>query len=102
MATRQQVIPNWPNGAAIAACAANPPPPDGAVWKCADDCVQVMTHIWRGWMVVRHQRTGQLKLNCETFAQFHCKKPSDPDVEKPPVEGHPDGPLPEEGPDVTA
>jgi hypothetical protein len=90
VATDQSIINAWPNQAAVVACANNPPAADLPFWSCSDDCVRVWTHVWRGWMVVRHRGTGQLRFNCHTFAQYHCKKPDDPALDKPPVEGHPD------------
>lgn len=92
VATNQIVINAWPNPAQVAACTANPPPPAPAEWECPEDCVQVMTHLWHGWMVVQNIQTGQLKFNCHTFAQYHCKKPNDPDRDKPPRPMHPDEP----------
>ena len=74
----------WPNPAQVAACAANPPPPDPPEWKCAEDCVQVMTHVWHGWDVFRNAKTGQLRFQCNTYAQYHCKKPDDPARDDPP------------------
>lgn len=69
VATQQVVINAWPNPAQVAACAANPPAAQAPDWTCPDDCVQVMTHIWHGWMVVQNIKTGQMRFNCETFAQ---------------------------------
>ena len=80
----------WPNPAQIAACAQNPPPPARPLFECPGDCVLVQTHVWHGWDVVRHRKNRQLKLNCNTFAQYHCKKPDDPEREKPPRPHHPD------------
>jgi hypothetical protein len=91
--TRQVVINAWPNPQVLAGCQNNPPPPAAAEWKCKDDCVQVMTHIWQGWRVVRNVRTGQMKFNCVTFAQYHCKKPNDPDRDKPPKPTDPSDPI---------
>jgi hypothetical protein len=95
VANNQVIINAWPNPAQVAACANNPPPPQAAWWKCPDDCVQVMTHMWRGWTVVKNRKNGQLRFNCYTFAQFHCKKPGDPDIEKPPKMTDPNDPIQE-------
>jgi hypothetical protein len=62
-------------------------PPAQPEFKCADDCVQVMTHRWRGWYL---QTNGQVWiLSCCQFAQWHCKKPTDPARDAPPIEGPP-------------
>ena len=92
--TDQVVINAWPNPQQVAACNANPPAPEAAGWDCKEDCVQVMTHIWHGFSVVKSQITGQLRFNCNTFAQYHCKKPTDPERDKPPKPRHPDDPEP--------
>ena len=95
VATQQVVINVFPNPAQVAACAANPPAPAAPTLKCADDCVQVMTHLWRGFTVVRNVNTGQIKFNCHTFAQYHCKKPDDPERYRPPKLTDPNDPIPE-------
>ena len=87
--TKQTAHRQMPNAGQIANCVNNPPPADPAEWKCPDDCVQVMTHIWHGWTIVRNRRTGQFKLNCHTFAQYHCKKPGDPAIDQEPEDGPP-------------
>ncbi len=89
VATQQVVLNAWPNPAQVAACAANPPAAEAPSWKCADDCVQVMTHRWHGWVVYQGIRTGQIVFNCDTFAQYHCKKPNDPDRDKLPKPSDP-------------
>jgi hypothetical protein len=91
VATIQVVFPARPNAAQIAAATFNKPAPDKLVVHCEDNCVSVMTHIWHGWVLLQDTVTGQFLLNNETFAQFHCKKPNDPDVEKPPKENDPGG-----------
>jgi len=70
-------------------CLKNPPPTDPPEWKCPDDCVQIMTHRWTGYTVVKNKKTGEHRLNCNRFAQYHCKKPDDPAKDDPPVEGPP-------------
>lgn len=87
--TRQTKHRQMPNQQQIQNCVNNPPPTEPAGLKCPDDCVQVQTHIWHGWQVVRNQRKGQFRLNCTTFAQYHCKKPDDPAVHEKPQEGPP-------------
>jgi hypothetical protein len=88
-ATNQIVLNAAPANAAAVAPLLNYPPPDPIGLPCASDCVPVMTHRWRGWDVVVNQNTGQIKLNCYQFAQYHCKKPDDPDRNKPPYDGSP-------------
>ncbi|MBI3998269.1 MAG: hypothetical protein HY355_04485 [Armatimonadetes bacterium] len=95
VANNQVILAAWPNPAAVAACVANPPAPDAAEWECPDDCVQVMTHLWRGWEAVQNVQNGQIRLNCYTFAQYHCKKPDDPDRHKPPRPTDPGDTTPE-------
>lgn len=90
--TNQVIINAWPNPAQVAACVAGPPAVKAPEWKCKDDCINVLTHVWHGWDVVQDQNNRQLKFNCNTFGQYHCKQPTDPDAEKPPKEGHPDDP----------
>src|SRR5436190_8368299 len=92
VATNQVVINAWPNPAQVAACNNAPPAANPPAWTCADDCVQVQTHVWHGWAVVQNVKNGQLKFNCETFAQYHCKKPDDPDRNKPPKQTDPNDP----------
>jgi len=82
--TRQTNHQNRPNAQQIQNCMNNPPPTQDALWKCGQDCVQVKTHVWHGWSIVRHRRTGQFRLNCNTFAQYHCKKPDDPAADEEP------------------
>src|SRR4051812_15643384 len=48
-----------------------------AEWKCPEDCIQVMTHTWQCWLLETDGATWQLA--CSTLAQYHCKKPDDPD-----------------------
>ena len=95
VATQQVVLNAWPNPAQVAACAANPPAAKAPLWNYTDDCVQVMTHIWHGWRVAQGIKTGQLVFNCHTFAQYHCKKPDDPDRNKPPRPTDPGDTTPE-------
>ena len=90
--TDQAIINAWPNPAQVAACNANPPAVRPAQWKCPEDCVQVQTHVWHGFSVVQNQQNGQLRFNCNSYAQYHCKKPTDPDRDKPPKPRHPDDP----------
>lgn len=85
VATRRTWYLRPPNRLRRQACLLNPPAPAPAEWKCAEDCVQVMTHVWHGWTLVRSRWTGIYQLNCHTFAQYHCKRPDDPDVERPPA-----------------
>jgi hypothetical protein len=62
-------------------------PPRAPDWTCPDDCIQVMTHRWRGWQL---QTDGQAwQIWCWQFAQYHCKKPDDPARDAPPIEGPP-------------
>ena len=95
VATVQTPLNAWPNPAALNNCAQNLPPPQPAEIPCQKDCVQVMTHIWHGWMVVQNAKTGALILNCDTFAQYHCKKPNDPDRNRPPRHTDPNDPNPD-------
>lgn len=95
VATNQVILNAWPNPAQVAACAANPPAPEAALWRCPDDCVQVMTHIWHGWTVVQNVQNGQILFNCHTFAQYHCKRPDDPDRNRPPRTTDPGDTTPE-------
>ncbi len=85
--TRQTIHRQMPNQQQIQNCVNNPPPTKPAVWKCPDDCVQVQTHIWHGWMIVRNRRTGQFRLNYTTCAQAHCTRPHDPAVHQVPEAG---------------
>jgi hypothetical protein len=87
--TRQLNFNARPNKAQIAAACANPPPPAAAEWKCPEDCVQVLTHVWHGWLLFKLKPNKGFLLNCSTFGQYHCKKPDDPDRNKPPHEGSP-------------
>ena len=87
--TRQTFFPQRPNPQQLQNCLNNPPPTAPAEWKCPDDCVQVMTHRWTGFDVFRNKKTGQFLLNCSRFAQYHCKKPSDPARDAPPAEEPP-------------
>jgi len=85
-------FPARPNAAQIAAITFNPPAPDTTnVEECVAGCVNVMTHIWHGWHLFKNNATGNFLLNSKTYAQFHCKKPNDPDVGKPPKKEHPSG-----------
>jgi len=61
------------------------------MWKCPDDCVQVMTHTWQGWDLDTDGKVWQLA--CSTLAQYHCKKPDDPECNKEPFHQSP-GPEP--------
>lgn len=83
VATNQIPLAAIPNAAQVAAML-NYPPDAPAVFQCPEDCVLVKTRRWRGWMVVQNVNTGAIILNCHSFAQYHCKKPGDPDREKPP------------------
>jgi hypothetical protein len=87
--TQQTFFAQRPNAQQLQNCLNNPPPEAPPAWKCPDDCVQVMTHRWRGFDVLRNKKTGQFLLNCHRFAQYHCKKPNDPARETPPVEEPP-------------
>lgn len=62
----------------------NAPPREKELWPCPEPCVFVCTEVWRGWRVLRNVKTGQIQMNINTFAQYHCKEPSDPDRDKPP------------------
>ena len=90
--TSQLVLDAWPNPAQVASCTANPPAPAPPEMKCPAGCVQVMTHVWHSWEAYRHAVTDQIKLNCNTFAQYHCMKPDDPARHTPPRQEHPHGP----------
>jgi hypothetical protein len=94
VATNQVAINAWPNPAQVNACNNAPPAAEKPGFKCADNCIQVMTHLWHGWTVMQNTKTGQILFNCETFAQYHCKKPDDPDVNKPPIPTDPNDPNP--------
>jgi len=87
--TQQTFFPQRPNPQQLRNCLNNPPLAAPAVWKCSDDCVQAMTHRWRGFDLFRNKKTGQCLLNCHRFAQYHCKKPYDPARDAPPVEEPP-------------
>lgn len=89
VATIQVNFPARPNAAQIAAATANPPAPDNLLVPCKGNCVNVMTHIWHGWVLLLDNQTGNFLLNNHTFAQWHCKLPNDPDVEKPPKQTDP-------------
>jgi hypothetical protein len=91
--TVQSQLNAWPNPAAIAQCNNNLPPvkaPDKKM--CDDDCVEVLTHVWFGWSAWRSKKNGQLMFHCSSFGQYHCKKPNDPDRNKPPLPYHPKHP----------
>jgi hypothetical protein len=49
----------------------------------------VLTHKWNGYILFKNKKNGKFLLNCSADAQYHCKKPNDPDRDKPPVEGPP-------------
>jgi hypothetical protein len=51
-----------------------------------------MTHIWHGWSAYVNAANGQMVFNCMTFAQYHCKLPNDPDINKPPKTTDPKDP----------
>jgi hypothetical protein len=87
--TRQFNFNAKPNKAQITAACANPPPPAAAEWKCPEDCVQVLTHVWDGWDLFKLLPNKGFLLNCSVFGQYHCKKPDDPDRNKPPHKGSP-------------
>ena len=87
--TRQTFHPQKPNLQQLQGCLNNPPPETPPTWRCPDDCVQVMTHRWRGYDLFRNVKTGQYLLNCHRFAQYHCKKPDDPARDTPPLEEPP-------------
>ena len=89
VATIQVRFPARPNAAQIAGAIANPPAPDRLLVPCAGICIHVMTHTWTGWVLLQDLQTGQFLLNNHTFAQWHCKLPNDPDVEKPPKQTDP-------------
>jgi len=75
----------------------NAPPREAEPWPCPGNCVIVPIKIWRGWVVMQGPQ-GQLQVNIHTFTQYHCKEPTDPDINKPP-----DGwELPPRPPDVEA
>lgn len=65
----------------------NAPKPKAEPWDCPGDCVVVCTRIWRGWSVWKDTTTGNIQLNINTFAQYHCKKPDDPANDKAPQGG---------------
>jgi hypothetical protein len=98
VATIQVNFPARPNAAQIAAATANPPAPDNRVWPCNGNCVNVMTHVWHCWYLMLDNQNGTFLLNSHTMAQFHCKLPTDPDVEKPPEQTDP-GVQPPKPPD---
>lgn len=91
VATIQINFPARPNAAQIAAATINPPAPDKVGVVCKGECIPVMTHVWHGWVLLLDTLTGRFLLNNETFAQYHCKLPNDPDAQKPPKEGDPGG-----------
>jgi len=98
--TVQQRFANMPNQAQLNACLANPPPPRAEPWACPGNCVLVRTHVWSGWKLYRDVRLGGFLLNCNTYAQYHCKDPEDPARNDPPKTDPPDPPP--EPPDVEA
>jgi hypothetical protein len=61
----------------------NAPPRAPEPWPCPGKCVVVCIKVWRGWCVMSGP-LGQLQVNVSTLAQYHCKEPTDPDVNKPP------------------
>jgi hypothetical protein len=86
VATTMVPLAARPNKAAIPALL-NYPAPAPADWPCKDDCIQVMTHTWQCWFLETDGKTW--KLACSTCAQYHCKKPDDPDRNRPPFKGSP-------------
>ena len=84
-ASRTIAINAWPNPVPnpIRGFPWNAPPRAPAPWNCRGNCLIVPTRIWRGWSVMQGPK-GQLQVNINTFTQYHCKEPDDPDINKPP------------------
>ncbi len=76
----------------------NAPPRAREPWPCPGNCLIVPTKIWRGWDVQQNTKTGAIVLNINTFCQYHCKEPTDPDINKAP-EGAMLPPKPEPKPE---
>lgn len=85
VATNIFPINAWPNPKPnpVAGFPWNAPPRQREPWPCPGACVIVPIKIWRGWMVMQGPQ-GQLQVNIHTFTQYHCKEPTDPDINKPP------------------
>jgi hypothetical protein len=86
VATTTLVLNAWPNPNPnpVVGFPWNAPPRAPADLRCSGTCVQVCTKVWRGWSVVKERTTGKLQMNICTFAQYHCKEPTDPDKDKKP------------------
>jgi hypothetical protein len=82
--TQQTFHPSRPNSERLKVCLTGPPRPAEPSDRCADDCLMVRTHIWHGWTLSQNVTTRQWLLNCYTFAQYRCRKPGDPKLNKPP------------------
>ena len=84
-ATTTIVLNAWPNPAPnpVFGFPWNAPPRDPEPWPCPANCVVVCTDVWRGWVVVQ-LANGQILMHIHTFAQYHCKLPTDPERENPP------------------
>jgi hypothetical protein len=85
VATNFFAINAWPNPVPnpLRGFPWNAPPPAPEPWACPGNCVLVATKVWRGWDVLQGPN-GQLEFQVHTFTQYHCKKPNDPDIGKPP------------------
>jgi hypothetical protein len=88
----------YPNPNPVKGFPWNAPPRDPELLPCPGNCVIVCTKVWRGWVVVQHQN-GVINMHIHTFAQYHCKEPTDPDRNKEPEgEKLPPEPKPETPP----
>jgi hypothetical protein len=97
-ATKTIQLNAWPNPKPnpVAGFPWNAPPRKMETWACPGNCVIVPTRIWRGWRVVQ-LANGTILMHIHTFTQYHCKEPTDPDINKVP-EGGILPPKPEEMP----
>ena len=84
-ATIDFILNRWPNPAPnpLLGFPWNAPPRSTDTRPCTGDCVLVCTDVWRNWSVVVSPRRG-IVLCINTFAQYHCKLPDDPERELPP------------------
>ncbi len=90
VATDQTRAMVQPNAAQLNACLANPPAVALPSRKCKDDCIHIRTHEWNGYVLYQNLWTDEFILNCESFAQYHCTKPTDPERNKPPQKTNPE------------
>jgi hypothetical protein len=96
-ATKTIVLNAWPNPNPnpVRGFPWNAPAREAEPWSCPGNCVVVCTRVWRGWVVVR-LANGAILMHIHTYAQYHCKEPGDPDVNRAPA-GEALPPEPEAG-----